>query len=50
MHKDIKVENIYIFSENLVKIKNLYLVRLNEQKKKEFNSLIYMPPEMFSFQ
>ena len=50
MHKDIKVENIYIFNENLVKIKNLYLVRLNEQKKKEFNSLIYMPPEMFSFQ
>ena len=50
MHKDIKIENIYIFNEQLVKIKNLYLVRINEQKKKEFNSLIYMPPEMFSFQ
>ena len=50
MHKDIKIENIYIFNDQLVKIKNLYLVRINEQKKKEFNSLIYMPPEMFSFQ
>ena len=50
MHKDIKVENIYIFSENLVKIKNLYLVRIKEDKKNEFNSLVYMPPEMFSFQ
>ena len=50
MHKDIKIENIYIFNENLVKIKNVYLVRISEQKKNEFNSLIYMPPEMFSFQ
>ena len=49
-NKDIKIENIYIFNDQLVKIKNLYLVRINEQKKKEFNSLIYMPPEMFSFQ
>ena len=50
MHKDIKTENIYIFNEKLVKIKNLYLLRIDEQKKNEFNSLIYMPPEMFSFQ
>jgi serine/threonine protein kinase len=50
MHKDIKIENIYIFNEKLVKIKNVYLVRISEQKKNEFNSLIYMPPEMFSFQ
>ena len=50
MHKDIKIENIYIFNEQLVKIKNVYLVRISEQKKNEFNSLIYMPPEMFSFQ
>lgn len=50
MHKNIKIENIYIFNDKLVKIKNLYLVRINEEKKKEFNSLIYMPPEMFSFQ
>ena len=50
MHKDIKIENIYIFNEKLVKIKNLYLVRIDEQKKNTFNSLIYMPPEMFSFQ
>ena len=50
MHKDIKIENIYIFNEKLVKIKNLYLVRIDEQKKNESNSLIYMPPEMFSFQ
>ena len=50
MHKDIKIENIYIFNENLVKIKNVYLVRISEQKKNGFNSLIYMPPEMFSFQ
>ena len=50
MHKNIKIENIYIFSEELVKIKNLYLVRINEEKIKEFNSVIYMPPEMFSFQ
>ena len=50
MHKDIKIENIYIFNEQLVKIKNLYLVRISEVPKNEFNSLIYMPPEMFSFQ
>ena len=50
MHKDIKIENIYIFNEKLVKIKNLYLVRISEEPKNEFNSLIYMPPEMFSFQ
>ena len=50
MHKNIKIENIYIFNENLVKIKNLYLVRINDDKKSQFNSLIYMPPEMFSFQ
>jgi len=50
MHKDIKIENIYIFNDKLVKIKNLYLVRIDEQKKNESNSLIYMPPEMFSFQ
>ena len=50
MHKNIKIENIYIFSDELVKIKNLYLVRIKEEKKNEFNSLIYMPPEMFSFQ
>ena len=51
MHKDIKIENIYIFNENLVKIKNLYLVRISEERKSEFNnSLLYMPPEMFSFQ
>ena len=50
VHKDIKVENIYIFNDKLVKIKNLYLVRINEPKKSEFNSLVYMPPEMFSFQ
>ena len=50
MHKNIKIENIYIFNEQLVKIKNLYLVRIKEEKKNEFNSLIYMPPEMFSFQ
>ena len=50
MHKDIKIENIYIFNEQLVKIKNLYLVRISEEPKNEFNSLIYMPPEMFSFQ
>ena len=50
MHKNIKIENIYIFNDKLVKIKNLYLVRINEEQKKEFNSLIYMPPEMFSFQ
>ena len=50
MHKNIKIENIYIFNEKLVKIKNLYLVRINEEKKNQFNSLMYMPPEMFSFQ
>ena len=50
VHKDIKVENIYIFNDKLVKIKNLYLVRINESKNFQFNSLIYMPPEMFSFQ
>ena len=50
MHKDIKIENIYIFNDKLVKIKNLYLVRISEEPKNEFNSLIYMPPEMFSFQ
>ena len=50
MHKNIKIENIYIFNENLVKIKNLYLLRINDDKKSQFNSLIYMPPEMFSFQ
>ena len=50
LHKDIKIENIYIFNEQLVKIKNLYLVRISEVPKNEFNSLIYMPPEMFSFQ
>ena len=50
MHKNIKIENIYIFNDKLVKIKNVYLVRISEQKKNEFNSLIYMPPEMFSFQ
>jgi serine/threonine protein kinase len=50
VHKDLKVENIYIFNDNLVKIKNIYLVRINESIKNEFNSLIYMPPEMFSFQ
>ena len=50
MHKDIKIENIYIFNEQLVKIKNLYLVRISEVPKNEFNSVIYMPPEMFSFQ
>ena len=50
MHKNIKIENIYIFNDKLVKIKNLYLVKINEEKKSEFNSLIYMPPEMFSFQ
>ena len=50
MHKDIKIENIYIFNEQLVKIKNLYLVRISEVPKNEFNSLLYMPPEMFSFQ
>ena len=50
MHKNIKIENIYIFNEKLVKIKNIYLVRINEEKKSEINSLLYMPPEMFSFQ
>ena len=50
MHKNIKIENIYIFNDKLVKIKNVYLVRISEEKKNEFNSLIYMPPEMFSFQ
>ena len=50
IHKDIRIENIYIFNEKLVKIKNLYLARITEQPKNEFNSLIYMPPEMFSFQ
>jgi len=50
VHKDIRTENIYIFNDNLVKIKNLYLVRINEKENIEFNSLIYMPPEMFSFQ
>ena len=50
MHKDIKIENIYIFNDKLVKIKNVYLVRINEEKKNEFNSLVYMTPEMFSFQ
>ena len=50
VHKNIKTENIYIFNDNLVKIENLYLVRINESQKIEFNSLIYMPPEMFSFQ
>ena len=50
IHKDIKIENIYIFNDKLVKIKNLYLVRISEEPKNEFNSLIYMPPEMFSFQ
>lgn len=33
MHKDIKIENIYIFNEQLVKIKNLYLVRISEVPK-----------------
>ena len=33
VHKDIKVENIYIFNDKLVKIKNLYLVRINESKR-----------------
>ena len=50
MHKNIKIENIYIFNEKLVKIKNIYSARINEEKKNEFNSLLYMPPEMFSFQ
>ena len=50
IHKDIRIENIYIFNEKLIKIKNLYLARITEQPKNEFNSLIYMPPEMFSFQ
>ena len=50
MHKNIKIENIYIFNEKLVKIKNIYSARINEEKKSEFNSLLYMPPEMFSFQ
>ena len=50
MHKNIKAENIFIFSDRLVKIKNLYSVRINESKKTEFNSMKYMPPEMFSFQ
>ena len=50
VHKNIKTESIYIFNDNLVKIENLYLVRINESQKIEFNSLIYMPPEMFSFQ
>ena len=48
-HKDLKIENIYIFNDNLVKIKNLYLERISESQKIEFNSVIYMPPEMFSF-
>ena len=50
VHKNIKTESIYIFNDNLVKIENLYLVRINESQKIEFNSLMYMPPEMFSFQ
>ena len=50
VHKDIKVENIYLFNDKLVKIENLYLVRINEPQKIEFNSIIYTPPEMFSFQ
>ena len=32
------------------KLGQLFIVRISEQKKNEFNSLIYMPPEMFSFQ
>ena len=50
IHKDIKAEKIYIFNQKLVKIKNLYTVRIAEDIKNEFNSLLYMPPEMFSFQ
>ena len=50
VHKDLKVENIYLFNDKLVKIENLYLVRINEPQRLEFNSLIYMSPEMFSFQ
>ena len=50
VYKNMKTENIYIFNDNLVKIKNTYLVRINETQNNEFNSLIYMPPEMFSFQ
>ena len=50
VHKNINIDNIYIFNDNLVKIKNIYLVRINEPQKIEYNSLIYMPPEMFSFQ
>ena len=50
VYKDLKLENIYIFNDNLVKIKNLYLLRINESKNIEFDSLMYMPPEMFSFQ
>ena len=34
MHKNIKIENIYIFNEKLVKIKNIYSARINEEKKK----------------
>ena len=49
VHKNLRTENIYIFNDNLVKIKNLYLERISESQKNEFNSLIYMPPEMFSF-
>ena len=50
VHKNVNIENIYIFNDNLVKIENIYLVRINEPQKIEYNSLIYMPPEMFSFQ
>jgi serine/threonine protein kinase len=50
VHKNIKTESIYIFNDSLIKIENLYVVRINEPQKIELNSLIYMPPEMFSFQ
>ena len=50
IHKNIKAERIYIFSENLVKIENLSLARINQENKTDFNSVIYLPPEMFSFQ
>jgi serine/threonine protein kinase len=40
VHKDLKVENIYLFNDKLVKIENLYLVRINEPQRLEFNSLI----------
>ena len=49
VHKNLRTENIYIFNDNLVKIKNIYLERISESYKNQFNCLIYMPPEMFSF-